>query len=52
MKVHLECVRLLARASSFTLRITAVGGGADCELVLVAGANTDPTGAVILRKDS
>jgi acetyl-CoA acetyltransferase len=23
----------------------------DCELVLVAGANTDPTGAVILRRD-
>ena len=32
------------------IRGTSTSQVADCELVLLAGANTDPTGAVILRK--
>ena len=34
------------------IRGTSTSQVADCELALVAGANTDPTGAVILRRDS
>ena len=34
------------------IRGTSTSQVPDCELVLSAGANTDPTGAVILRRDS
>jgi len=34
------------------IRGTSTSQVPDCELVLLAGANTDPTGAVILRRDS
>jgi acetyl-CoA acetyltransferase len=42
MNNNLEAVR--------QIRGTSTAQVADCELVLVAGANTDPTGAVILRR--
>jgi hypothetical protein len=32
------------------IRGTSTAQVADCELVLLAGANTDPTGAVLLRR--
>jgi hypothetical protein len=32
------------------IRGTSTSQVGDCELVLLAGANTDPTGAVILRR--
>jgi acetyl-CoA acetyltransferase len=41
---NLEAVRQIRGSSTAQV--------ADCELVLVAGANTDPTGAVILRRDT
>ena len=42
MNNHVEAVR--------QIRGTSTSQVDDCELVLVAGANTDPTGAVILRR--
>jgi acetyl-CoA acetyltransferase len=42
MNNNLEAVR--------QIRGTSISQVADCELVLLAGANTDPTGAVLLRR--
>jgi len=42
MNNNLEAVR--------QIRGTSTAQAADCELVLLAGANTDPTGAVLLRR--
>ena len=43
--------RQLARLEAVRqIRGTSTSQVADCELVLLAGANTDPTGAILLRR--